>query len=114
MMDNYLAVITTVLVITQVIRLVQNTIQLRNQKILFEKQLGQLEDITEEDLEVQKRYYRLNVQWLEDQMEDKTADWIDIGQLARPRWKCSKCFVCKSTKTAHCPDCGRRMGGYYG
>lgn len=113
-MNIYLAIITTVLVVTQVIRLVQNTVQLRRQKILFEKQLGQLEDISEEDLKIQKRYYRLNVEWLEGQMEDQTADWVDLGSFHSPRWKCSKCFVVKHSKTAHCPDCGRRMGGYYG
>ena len=64
-MNNYLAIITTVLVITQVIRLVQNAIQLRRQKILFEKQCGQLKDITEDDLEVQRRVYRAALGYLE-------------------------------------------------
>ena len=113
-MDKYLAIITTALVITQVIRLCQNTIQLIRQKILYEKQLGQLEDVTEEDFEVQKKYYRLAVDWFEDQKEDNTADWVDLGSFHSPRWKCSKCFVVKHQKTAHCPECGRQMGGYYG
>lgn len=61
-MNNYLAIITTVLVITQVIRVLQNRVQLKRQQILFEKQLGQIEDITQEDLEVQKQFYRLGVE----------------------------------------------------
>ena len=61
-MNTYLAIITTVLVITQVIRLVQNTIQLRRQKILFEKQLGQISDITEEDFQIQRKFYRVGVE----------------------------------------------------
>ena len=61
-MEKYLVIITTVLVITQVIRLVQNTIQLRRQKILFEKQLGQIEDLTDEDFQIQRKFYRLGVE----------------------------------------------------
>ena len=34
-METYLAIITTVLVITQILRLIQNTIQLRKQDVLF-------------------------------------------------------------------------------
>jgi hypothetical protein len=56
--DTYLSIITTVLVITQVIRLVQNTIQLRKQDILFKKQLGQISDVTEEDFQIQRLFYR--------------------------------------------------------
>ena len=114
-MNNYIAIITTVLVITQIIRLVQNTIQIRRQKILFEKQLGQLEDITEEDLQIQKKYYRLQVEYLEGLKEEKTAYWEDMGQNTwLPRWRCSKCMTMKREKTGHCPDCGREMIQYFG
>lgn len=61
-MNTYLAIITTVLVITQVIRLVQNTIQLRWQGKKLEKALNEVSDITEEDLQVQKEAYRLIVE----------------------------------------------------
>ena len=40
-MNTYLAIITTVLVITQIVRLIQNAVQLHRQNILFKEQLGQ-------------------------------------------------------------------------
>ena len=65
-MNTYLAIITTVLVITQIIRLAQNYIQLRRQKILFKKQVGELADleVKKEDFEIQRKAYRLIVEWL--------------------------------------------------
>ena len=108
-MNTYLVIITTVLVITQVIRLVQNVVQLRRQKVLFEKQLGHLEDVTEEDLNIQKKYYRLAVEWFEDQKEEKTAWWEDLGSWRYPRYRCSKCYACNGSKDSHCPNCGREM-----
>lgn len=55
----------TFLVLTQIVRIVQNTIQLRRQYKLFQAQLGQLDDITQEDLDMQRRAYRLIVDYLE-------------------------------------------------
>lgn len=69
-MELYLAIITTVLVVTQIIRLLQNTIQLRRQQILFEKQLGQIEDVTQEDLAIQRKAYRLIVDYLQEGEEN--------------------------------------------
>ena len=65
-MNTYLAIITTVLVITQIIRLAQNYIQLCRQKILFKKQVGELADmeIKKEDFEIQRKAYRLIVERL--------------------------------------------------
>jgi len=65
-MNKYLAIITTVLVITQIIRVAQNYIQLRRQKILFKKQVGDLADmeIKKEDFEIQRKAYRLIVERL--------------------------------------------------
>ena len=65
-MNTYLAIITTVLVITQIIRVAQNHIQLRRQKTLFKKQVGELADleVKKEDFEYQKKAYRLIVEWL--------------------------------------------------
>ena len=65
-MNKYLAIITTVLVITQIIRVAQNHFQLRRQKTIFEKQLGELADmeIQKEDFEYQKKAYRLIVERL--------------------------------------------------
>ena len=66
-MNIYLAIITTVLVVTQTIRVCQNHIQLRRQHILFKKQLGQLADCepTKEDFETQRKAYRLIVEHFE-------------------------------------------------
>lgn len=71
-MNTYLAIITTVLVITQIIRVIQNHKQLRRQRILFEKQLGQLADCepTKEDFETQRKAYRLIVDYLQQGEED--------------------------------------------
>ena len=55
-MNIYLTIMVTVLVLTQIVRIVQNTIQLRRQYKLFQAQLGQLDDIT------QVWYRRTNVQ----------------------------------------------------
>ena len=64
-MNTYLAIITTVLVITQVIRLIQNSINLQRQN----KQLKDIPNITDEDIEMQKKAYKLIVERLE--REDK-------------------------------------------
>ena len=71
-METYLAIITTVLVITQILRLIQNTIQLRKQDVLFKAQLKELADmeLTERDFETQKRAYRLAVEFFEGRAED--------------------------------------------
>lgn len=66
-MTTYLAIITTVLVVTQIIRVVQNAISLHKQEILFKEQLGQIQDITQEDLDTQRKAYRLIVEHFEDQ-----------------------------------------------
>lgn len=72
-MNTYLAIITTVLVITQIIRVTQNHIQLRRQKTRFKKQLGDLADmeIQKEDFEMQRMAYRLIVEWLDNKEDAK-------------------------------------------
>jgi hypothetical protein len=66
-MNTYLAIITTVLVITQIVRLIQNAVQLHRQNILFKEQLAQLADCnpTEKDFETQRKAYQLIVNRLE-------------------------------------------------
>ena len=73
-MNTYLAIITTVLVLTQIIRLIQNHVQLHRQNVLFKKQLGEIEDITQEDLDIQRKAYRLIVEYLEIEMSKKRID----------------------------------------
>ena len=72
-MNIYLVIITTVLVVTQIIRLIQNAIQLRRQNILFKEQLGQLAEMemTESDFETQRKAYRLIVGYLEHRVAAK-------------------------------------------
>ena len=72
-MNIYLAIITTILVVTQIIRVCQNHAQLRRQRIVFEKQLGQLADCepTKEDFETQRKAYRLAVEYLEHRVQFK-------------------------------------------
>lgn len=69
-MNIYLAIITTVLVVTQIIRLIQNAVQLHRQNVLFKKQLKDLADmeVTEKDFEAQKKAYRLAVEYLEEKL----------------------------------------------
>jgi hypothetical protein len=72
-MNIYLAIITTVLVVTQIIRVCQNHIQLRRQNVLFKKQLGQLADCepTKEDFENQRKANRLIVEYLGHKVAQK-------------------------------------------
>ncbi len=74
-MNTYLTIITTVLVLTQIIRITQNYISLRRQNVLYKKQLGELADleISKEDFEYQRKAYRLIVEKLEG--GDIGADW---------------------------------------
>ena len=72
-MNIYLAIITTVLVVTQIIRLIQNAVQLHRQNVLFKKQLGDLADreVTAEDFDTQRKAYRLIVAYLEHKVAQK-------------------------------------------
>lgn len=75
-MNTYLTIITTALVVTQIIRLIQNAVALRRQHILFKEQLGHLADtkITEEDFKTQRKAYRLVVNYLEEKAQYKICD----------------------------------------
>ena len=64
-MTIYLTIITTALVVSQIIRVVQNTIQLHRQDILFKKALNGVDDITQEDLNNQRKAYRLMIEYYE-------------------------------------------------
>lgn len=70
-MDKYLVIITTVLVITQVIRITQNAISLHRQKVEFKKNLGELSDmeVTKKDFEMQRKAYKLIVERLGGEYE---------------------------------------------
>ena len=78
-MNTYLAIITTALVITQIVRLIQNTIQLRKQDVLFKAQLKELADmeLTERDFETQRKAYGLVVEYLEHRVAEKRVVYED-------------------------------------
>ena len=63
-MNIYLAIITTVLVLTQVIRIVQNTISLHKHNKMINAELNRIGNISNEDIETQKEAYRLIVDCL--------------------------------------------------
>ena len=63
-MDKYLVVITTILVATQVIRIIQNTLSLYRQNKLFKAELGQLSDITDNDLKRKMEVDKLLIELL--------------------------------------------------
>jgi len=74
-MTTYLTVITTILVITQIIRLAQNSIELHRRNEMIKNQLVGIEDITQRDLDNQWKAYRLMIEYFESKQEahDGTA-----------------------------------------
>lgn len=75
-MNNYLTIITTVLVITQIIRVTQNAITLHRQNVLYKKELKELADfeLRKEDFDIQRKAYRLIVDRLGGG-EDDEEEW---------------------------------------
>lgn len=49
-MEKYLVIITTVLVATQVVRIIQNTLSLYRQNKLIKAQLNEIGELTDDDL----------------------------------------------------------------
>ena len=76
-MTTYLTIITTALVLTQIIRITQNYISLRRQNVLYKKQLEELADleISKEDFEYQRKAYRLIVEKLEGDILAPIGEW---------------------------------------
>lgn len=70
-MEKYLIIITTALVITQVIRLVQNTISLVRENTLIKKQLDSIGEVSDRDLETQREAYSLIVEYLRGKEENE-------------------------------------------
>lgn len=68
-MQVYLCIITTILVITQIIRVIQNVLHLRRNTKLMEKQMAGIDEITNKDLATQRRAYQLLVSYLEDYIQ---------------------------------------------
>ena len=70
-MTTYLTIITTVLVLTQIIRVTQNHISLRRQNKLYKGQMEELLDIDirKEDFETQRKAYKLAIEKMEREKE---------------------------------------------
>lgn len=73
-MNTYLTIVTTALVITQIIRLTQNAVSLRRQNKVIKEQLIGISDLTESDLQTQREAYRMLHQWLKMKIEEEGAE----------------------------------------
>lgn len=69
-MNTYLAIMVTVLVLTQVIRITQNAISLIRNNRLLKKQLASISDITDSDLQTQRDVYRMLASYLRVKMAE--------------------------------------------
>lgn len=65
-MNTYIAIIGTFLAVCEIIRCVQNHINLRRQRKIFEDSCGDLSEVTEQDLETQRAVYRMLYAELKD------------------------------------------------
>lgn len=74
-MNTYLAIMVTVLVATQIVRVTQNAISLWRQEHEIKKHIGWIEDndVSEHDFEVQRNCFYLLQQYLEKELN------IDYG-----------------------------------
>lgn len=99
-MEIYLVIITTVLVITQIVRIAQNAIQLHRQNILFKEQLGSISTVTEEDFQTQRKAYRLIVEHLDEKDDTVRCNGCD--------WYLPESETCKLWNAVRHPDhyCG--------
>lgn len=79
-MTTYLCIITTILVLTQIIRLIQNSINLHRQNMAIKRDLSWLKDrdVTQKDFDAQRECFYLLRNWLrrqerkDDGQEDDT------------------------------------------
>lgn len=68
-MNTYLAIITTLLVLTQIIRIIQNSINLHNQNKQIKRDIAWINDadVSRQDFETQKEVFRLLREKLENE-----------------------------------------------
>ena len=64
-MNTYLTIMVTVLVATQVIRIIQNAVQLHRQNKLIRKELERVGEVTDYDINRQRRVHELIIVYLE-------------------------------------------------
>lgn len=70
MVNKYLTIITTVLVATQIVRLIQNTYNLHMNEKLIKKQLEGIKDITDEDIQNQRDFYSLGIKYFQRKLQE--------------------------------------------
>lgn len=95
-MNIYLAIITTVLVLTQIVRVTQNAISLRRQRKKIDETLDWIRDndISERDFETQREVFCLLREELRErqmhcvaQKKEIASEAADaIEELSKPRW----------------------------
>ena len=61
----YLQIVVTVILLTQLARVIQNGISLYRQNKTLKEACGQLSDVTQEDMDNQRKAYRLMVEHYE-------------------------------------------------
>lgn len=91
-MTKYLTVITTVLVATQVVRVVQNHVSLFRQEKEIKKTCGWIKDndISEKDFETQREVFKLLKEKLENdltreiRLEKEFGDPTNLGEVHIP------------------------------
>lgn len=71
MAEKYLIVMTTVLVATQILRVMQHTIQLVRQNKMIKKEIDRLGDVTDEDMAMHREFYKLGCEYLSKLKEDR-------------------------------------------
>lgn len=71
-MNTYLAIITTILVLTQIIRVTQNAMQLRKYNKQIDGKIDAIGDYTKEDVEIQKKAFRYMVRYF-----DSVYNWCE-------------------------------------
>ena len=67
----YLQIAVTLIFVTQLARTIQNGISLYRQNKTFKDACGQLSDVTQEDMENQRKAYRLMVEHYERENKEK-------------------------------------------
>ena len=67
----YLQIAVTLIFVTQLARTIQNGISLYRQNKTFKDACGQLSDVTQEDMENQRKAYRLMIEHYERENKEK-------------------------------------------
>lgn len=79
-MNTYIAIIGTFLAICEIVRVIQNHINLRRQQEVFERECGHLSDITEQDLQTQREVYKmLHAELMDRRCNCKAEGGIENG-----------------------------------